>query len=102
MLLGFDYDVNLRLDCTNTLVDQQIEMKPIEDADIESSWAEHFPKRLVNAHSKTVCAYICLILNHKAQHESGRGWSKKLRLVLRKFGVPVNEFHRVEREFNFT
>ena len=44
-------------------------MKPIEDADIESSWTEHFPKRLVNGHSKTVCAYICLILSHKAQHE---------------------------------
>jgi hypothetical protein len=54
-------------------------MKPIEDADIESSWAEHFPKRLDNGHSKTVCAYICLILSHKAQHEPAGGWSKKLR-----------------------
>ena len=44
-------------------------MKPIEDADIESSWTEHFPKRLDNGYSKTVCAYICLILSHKAQHE---------------------------------
>jgi len=73
-------------------------MKPIEDADIESSWAEHFPKRLVNAHSKTVCAHICLILSHKAQHETGKHWSKKLRMVLRKFGVPENEFHRVKVE----
>ena len=24
-------------------------MKPIEDADLESGWAEHIPKRLVNA-----------------------------------------------------
>ena len=77
-------------------------MKPIEDADIESSWAEHFPKRLVNGHSKTVCAYICLILSHKAQHETAKDWSKKLRLVLRKFGVPENQFHRVKSECNFT
>ena len=73
-------------------------MKPIEDADIESSWAEHFPKRLVNAHSKTVCAYICLVLSHKAQHETAERWSKKLRLVLRKFGVPEKQFHRVKGE----
>jgi len=78
-------------------------MKPIEEADIESSWAEHFPKRLVDAHSKTVCARICLILSHKAQHETiAGGWSKKLHFVLRKFGVPKNQFHRVKREFNFT
>ena len=77
-------------------------MKPIEDAEIESSWTEHFPRRLDNGHSKSVCAYICLILSHKAQHESGKHWSKKLRMVLRKFGVPENEFHRVKGEFNFT
>jgi hypothetical protein len=71
-------------------------MKPIEDADIESSWAEHFPKRLGNGHSKTVCAYICLILSHKAQHDTAGDWSKKLRLVLRRFGVPENQFHRVK------
>ena len=77
-------------------------MDPIEDADIESSWAEHFPKRLDNGHSKTVCARICLILSHKAQHETAKKrWSKKLRLVLRKFGVPENQFHRVKSEFNF-
>jgi len=79
----------------------KIEMKPIEDADIESSWAEHFPKRLGNGHSKTVCAYICLILSHKAQHDTAGDWSKKLRLVLRRFGVPENQFHRVKSEFNF-
>ncbi len=45
-------------------------MQPMEDADIESRWAEHFPKRLVNGHSKTICTYICLIVSHKAQHES--------------------------------
>ena len=77
-------------------------MKPIEEVDIESNWAEHFPKRLVNAHSKTVCAHICLILSHKAQHETGKHWSKKLRMVLRKFGVLEKEFHRVKGEFNFT
>jgi len=77
-------------------------MNPIEDADIESSWAKHFPKRLDNGYSKTVCARICLILSHKAQHETARGWRKKLRLVLRKFGVPENQFHRVKHEFNFT
>jgi len=77
-------------------------MEPIEDTDIESNWAEHFSKRLVNAHSKTVCAHICLILSHKAQHETAGGWSKKLRLVLRKFGVPENQFHRVKGEFHFT
>jgi hypothetical protein len=71
-------------------------MQPIEDADIESSRTEHFPRRLDNGHSKTVCAYICLILSHKAQHETAGGWSKKLRLVLRKFGVPENQFHRVK------
>jgi len=49
-------------------------MNPIEEADIKSSWAQHFPKRLVNGHSKTVCAYICLILSHKAQHETAGGW----------------------------
>jgi hypothetical protein len=79
----------------------KIEMKPIEDADIERSWAEHFPKRLVNGHSKTVCAYICLILSHKAQHETAEDWSKKLRMVLRKFGVPENQFHRVKSKCNF-
>ena len=30
------------------------------------------------------------------------GWSKKLRLVLRKFGVPENQFHRVKSECVFT
>ena len=35
-------------------------------------------------------------LSHKAQHETAGGWSKKLRLVLRKFGVPENQFHRVK------
>src|SRR5258705_8471896 len=60
----------------------KIEMKPIEDADIERNWAEHFPKRLDNGHSKTVCAYICLIRpTDKAQHETAERWSKKLRLV---------------------
>jgi hypothetical protein len=77
-------------------------MEPIEDADIERSWAEHFPKRLYNGHSKTVCAYICLIVSHKAQQETAGGWSKKLRLVLLKFGVPENQFHRVKSECNFT
>jgi hypothetical protein len=48
----------------------RIEMKPIEDADIESNWAEHLPKRGANGHSKTVCACICLIVSHKAQHET--------------------------------
>jgi hypothetical protein len=76
-------------------------MDSIEDAEIESSWTEHFPRRLDNGHSKSVCAYICLILSHKAQQETG-GWSKKLRLVLRKFGVPENQFHRVKSECNFT
>ena len=80
----------------------KIEMKPIENADIERSWAEHFPKRLDNGHPKTVCAYISLILSHKAQHETAERWSKKLRLVLRKFGVPEKEFHRVKSECNFT
>ena len=82
--------------------DGPYEMKPIEDADIERSWAEHFSKRLVNGHSKTICAYICLIVSHKAQHETAGGWSKKLRLVLRKFGVPEKEFHRFESECVFT
>ena len=77
-------------------------MKPIEDADIERSWAEHFPKRLVNARSKIVCTYIRLILSHKAQHETAEGWSKKLGLVLRKFRVPEKEFHRVKSQCNFT
>jgi hypothetical protein len=78
------------------------EMEPIKDADIESIWAEHFPKRLVNGHSKTVCAYICLILSHKAQHETAERWGKKLRFVLRKFGVPEKQFHRVKSECVFT
>ena len=78
-----------------------LEMELIEDADIGNSWAEHFPKRLVNGHSKTVCAHICLILSYKAQHESAGGWSKKLHFVLRKFGVPKNQFHRVKSECNF-
>ena len=77
-------------------------MDPIEDTNIASNWAEHFPRRLVNGHSKTVCAHICLILSHKAQHETAGRWSKKLRLVLRKYGVPENQFHRVKGEFNFT
>jgi hypothetical protein len=77
-------------------------MQPMEDAHIESSWAEHFPKRLVDAYSKTVCAHICLILSHKAQHETAERWSKKLRLVLRRFGVPENQFHRVKSECDFT
>ena len=78
-------------------------MELMEDTHIGSSWAEHFPKRLVNGHSKTVCAHICLILSHKAQHEkTAGGWSNKLHFVLRKFGVPKNQFHRVKREFNFT
>ena len=77
-------------------------MNPIEDADIKSIWAEHFPKRLVDGRSKIVCARICLVLSHKAQHETAERWSKKLRLVLRKFGVPQKEFHRVKSECNFT
>jgi type IV pilus biogenesis protein CpaD/CtpE len=76
--------------------DGPYEMKPIDDADIETNWAEHFPKRLVNGHSKTICTYICLIVSHKAQHETAERWSKKLRLVLRKFGVPEKEFHRLK------
>ena len=76
-------------------------MNPIEDADIKSIWAEHFPKRLVNGRSKTVCTRICLVLSYKAQHETG-GWRKKLRMVLRKFGVPENQFHRVKSECDFT
>ena len=51
-------------------------MNPIEETDIERSWAEHFPKRLVNGHSKTVCAYICLIVSHKAQHETANVGAK--------------------------
>jgi len=77
-------------------------MKRIDDVDIETNWAEHFPKRLVNGHSKTICTYICLIVSHKAQHETAERWSKKLRLVLRKFGVPEKEFHRFESECIFT
>jgi hypothetical protein len=42
-----------------------------------------------------------LILSHKAQHETGKDWRKKLRMILRKFGVSENEFHRVKHEFNF-
>lgn len=41
-------------------------MKRIDDVDIETNWAEHFPKRLVNGHSKTICTYICLIVSHKS------------------------------------
>ena len=77
-------------------------MEPIEDADIESNWTEHFPKRLVNGYSKTVCAYIWLILSHKAQHEPAGGWGKKLRLSYESFGVTENQFHRVKSECNFT
>jgi hypothetical protein len=56
-----------------TPVDQQDRNEAIEEVDIERSWAEHFPKRLVNGYSKTICAYICLILSHKAQHETAGG-----------------------------
>ena len=86
----------------NTRRPNNIEMKPIHDTDIETNWAGHFSKRLVNAHSKTICAYICLILSHKAQDETAEGWSKKLRLALRKYGVPEDQFHRVKGEFAFT
>ena len=85
----------------HTSVDNENRNDPIEDADIKSIWAEHFPKRLVDGRSKTVCARICLVLSHKAQHETG-DWRKKLRMVLRKFGVPENQFHRVKSECDFT
>ena len=88
---------------SQTPVDQQSKMEPIKDADIESSWAEHFPRRLVNRYSKTVLRLYLFDPEPQSStrnYSTARGWSKKLRFVLRKFGVPKN--HRVKSECNFT
>ena len=77
-------------------------MNPIEDADIESIWAEHFPKRLDQWPLQDCLRLYLFGPEPQSSTRNAGGWSKKLRMVLRKFGVPENQFHRVKSECNFT
>jgi len=71
----------------------------IEDQDIGPLWAEHYPKRIDDVCSKTLCLALCLIIERKAARNFGDGeLIDGIHHMLAAFGISKEQFYELERE----
>ena len=71
-------------------------MHPLQDRDIGTVWAEHFPKCHTSEASRALCLTIFNIVQNKAQisHRLA-GSADKLNYVLGTLGIPRNQFQEM-------
>jgi len=73
----------------------------IEDKDIGTLWAEHYPKRMDDVKSKTVCLAVCLIVEQKAARNASADAEDLFDYIHRSLvalGIPKDQFYNVEKE----
>ena len=74
-------------------------MEKIEDSDIGTLWAEHYPKRKQSVASETLCLTLMHIVNDRARSIMPYAdWSDKLHHALQRFQVPKDQFIEFENE----
>jgi hypothetical protein len=73
-------------------------MHSLQDRDIGTVWAEHFPKYHTSEASRALCLTIFNIVQNKAQISRRlAGSADKLNYVLRTLGIPQNQFQEMNR-----
>jgi hypothetical protein len=72
----------------------------LSDEVIRELWAQHFPKRLDDVISKTLCLAFCLIVERRAADNviADENLLVQVHRTLNSLGIPRDEFYPVEKE----
>jgi hypothetical protein len=90
--------LNQRQSAENLLhwVEMDALMNSLQDRDIGTVWAEHFPKCRISSASRALCLTIFDIVQNKAQISLPlAGSAHKLIYVLRTVGIPEKQFNEM-------